>query len=89
MKPGAVESVPDLTAGLREMEALRGGEQRAACTGSRRWWGGGGLDVEGLALGSVQAAATALNALTGHPGRYSIDSGLTAASFDSLGGHLR
>ena len=86
MKPGAVESVPDLTAGLREMEALRG-EQRAACTGSRRWWGGG-LDVEGLALGSVQAAATALNALTGHPGRYSIDSGLTAASFDSLG-HLR
>ncbi|ABM07138.1 putative acyl-CoA transferase, CAIB/BAIF family [Paenarthrobacter aurescens TC1] len=86
MKPGAMESVPDLTAGLREVEALRK-EQPAACSGSRRWWGGG-LDVEGLALGSVQSAATALNALTGSPGRYSVDSGLTAASFDSLG-HLR
>ncbi|WP_309074427.1 CoA transferase [Paenarthrobacter sp.] len=83
MSRGGMESVPDLTAGLREVEALRG-EQRAVWTGSRRWWGGG-LDVEGLALGSVQAAATALNALTGHPGKYSVDSGLTAASFDSLG----
>lgn len=86
MKPGAMESIPDLTVPLRELAALRK-EQPAVCIGSRRWWGGV-LDVEGLALGSVQAAATALNALTGSPGRYSVDSGLTAASFDSLG-HLR
>ncbi|MBT2587208.1 CoA transferase [Arthrobacter sp. ISL-95] len=79
-------SVPDLSAGLREVEGLRN-ERAASCTGSRRWWGGA-LDVEGLALGSVQSAATALNALTGFPGRYSVDSGLTAAAFDSLG-HLR
>lgn len=82
-KSGAMDSIPDLTVSLREVEALRK-EQPATCIGSRRWWGGA-LDVEGLALGSVQAAATALNALTGSPGRYSVDSGLTAASFDSLG----
>ncbi|PRB36682.1 CoA transferase [Arthrobacter sp. MYb23] len=81
-----MESVPDLTAGLGEVEALRN-VQPASCTGSRRWWGGP-LDVEGLALGSVHSAATALNVLTGSPRRYSVDSGLTAASFDSLG-HLR
>ncbi|MGR0159788.1 CoA transferase [Paenarthrobacter nitroguajacolicus] len=81
-----MEAIPDLTAGLREVEALRN-EHFSDCTGPRRWWGGA-LDVEGLALGSVQCALTALNALTGFPGRYSVDSGLTAASFDSLG-HLR
>jgi hypothetical protein len=81
-----MESVPDLTNGLREVEALRNA-RAASCTGSRRWWGGA-LDVEGLALGSVQSAATALNVLTGSPGTYSVDSGLTAAAFDSLG-HLR
>ena len=81
-----MESVPDLSAGLREAEALRN-EPAASCDGSRRWWGGA-LDVEGLAVGSVQSAATALNALTGSPGRYSVDSGLVAAAFDSLG-HLR
>lgn len=59
----------------------------APCLGPRRWWGGE-LDVEGLALGAVQAAATALNALTDKPGRFSVDAGSTAASFDSLG-HLR
>ncbi|ASN22479.1 CoA transferase [Arthrobacter sp. YN] len=59
----------------------------AACSGPRWWWGGS-LDVEGLALGSVQAAATALESLTGSTGRYSVSSELTAASFDSLG-HLR
>jgi crotonobetainyl-CoA:carnitine CoA-transferase CaiB-like acyl-CoA transferase len=39
-------------------------------------------------LGAVRAAATALNALTGTPGRYSVGAGPTAAAFDSLG-HLR
>jgi crotonobetainyl-CoA:carnitine CoA-transferase CaiB-like acyl-CoA transferase len=80
-----VEAVPDLTANLRELQALRT-EPAAACTGPREWWGGP-LDVEGLALGSVQLAATALNALTGSSGRYSVAAGPTAASFDSLG-HL-
>ncbi|UKA51771.1 CoA transferase [Arthrobacter sp. FW305-123] len=81
-----MEPVPDLSAGLRRVKAVDA-EPAAVCTGPRRWWGGV-LDVEGLALGSVQSAATALNALTGSTGRYSVDAGLTAAAFDSLG-HLR
>ncbi|PTT67984.1 CoA transferase [Arthrobacter sp. HMWF013] len=58
----------------------------APVSGPRRWWGGP-LDVEGLAAGAVQAAATALNALTA-TGRYSSAAGPVAAAFDSLG-HLR
>ncbi|MDE8589419.1 CoA transferase [Arthrobacter sp. NQ4] len=52
-----------------------------------RWWAGP-LDVEGLALQSVEAAAEALNLYTGSPGRYSTTAVLTAAAFDSFG-HLR
>ncbi|MET4538865.1 crotonobetainyl-CoA:carnitine CoA-transferase CaiB-like acyl-CoA transferase [Arthrobacter bambusae] len=81
-----MEQVPDLTGSLRSLEAFSAAEP-AACNGPRWWWGGS-LDVEGLALGSVQAAATALESLTGSAGRYSVSSELTAASFDSLG-HLR
>ncbi len=81
-----MEPFPDLTDSLRGFEALRAAPP-AGCFGPRRWWGGP-LDVEGLALGSVQAAATALQALTGMAGRYAVASGPTAASFDSLG-HLR
>jgi crotonobetainyl-CoA:carnitine CoA-transferase CaiB-like acyl-CoA transferase len=79
-------TIPDLGAGLRKLEALVE-VPPAACDGPRRWWGGA-LDVEGLALGSVQAVATALNALTGSPGRYSTSAAHAAAAFDSLG-HLR
>ena len=82
----AVEPVPDLTGSLRVLDSFSAAKP-AACTGPRRWWCGS-LDVEGLALGSVQAAATALESLTGSTGRYSVSSNLTAASFDSLG-HLR
>ncbi|MFF2840918.1 CoA transferase [Paenarthrobacter sp. NPDC057981] len=78
--------VPDLASSLRSLEALRA-VTPTATTGLRKWWHGA-LDVEGLALGSVQAAATALEALTGSTGRYSVSSGPVAASFDSLG-HLR
>ncbi|MDR6436429.1 crotonobetainyl-CoA:carnitine CoA-transferase CaiB-like acyl-CoA transferase [Paenarthrobacter nicotinovorans] len=78
-----MEPVPDLTASLRHLESFSAAE-RAAVPGPRRWWGGS-LDVEGLALGSVQAAAAALESLTGSPGRYSMSAQLTAASFDSLG----
>ncbi|KRE86288.1 CoA transferase [Arthrobacter sp. Soil764] len=50
----------------------------------RRWWAGP-LDVEGLALHSVAAAAEALNLYVRTPGRFSTTSGLTAAAFDSFG----
>ncbi|MGO4144289.1 CoA transferase [Paenarthrobacter sp. YAF11_1] len=81
-----MEPVPDLTGSLRLLDAFSAAEP-AACIGPRWWWSGN-LDVEGLALGSVQAAATALELLTGSSGRYAVSSELTAASFDSLG-HLR
>ncbi|MGF6832189.1 crotonobetainyl-CoA:carnitine CoA-transferase CaiB-like acyl-CoA transferase [Paenarthrobacter sp. TE4293] len=81
-----METIPDLTGELRTLKALSDA-QPAACEGPRRWWGGS-LDVEGLALGSVRAAATALEALTGSAGRYSVAAHRTAASFDSLQ-HLR
>ncbi|WP_457947897.1 CoA transferase [Pseudarthrobacter sp. alpha12b] len=51
-----------------------------------RWWAGP-LDVEGLALQSVEAAADALNLYAGTPGRFRTTPGLTAAAFDSFG-HL-
>jgi len=53
----------------------------------RRWWAGP-LDVEGLALYSVEAAAKAVNLYAGTPGRYTTTPALTAAAFDSFG-HLR
>jgi len=80
------ESVPDLTGSLRVLEAMKS-QPAAPTAGPRRFWDGP-LDVEGLALGAVQAAATALNALAAAPGRYSCAAGPTAAAFDSLG-HLR
>ncbi|WOH16800.1 CoA transferase [Paenarthrobacter sp. GOM3] len=76
-------TIPDLGAGLRKLGALSE-VPPAPWDGPRRWWGGA-LDVEGLALRSVQAVATALNALTGSADRYSVAAGPTAASFDSLG----
>lgn len=53
----------------------------------RRWWAGP-LDVEGLALHSVAAAAGALNRYAAAPGRFSTTSALAGAAFDSFG-HLR
>lgn len=53
----------------------------------RRWWAGP-LDVEGLALHSVAAAADALNQYCGTPGRFTASPELTAPAFDSSG-HLR
>ncbi|NUT72961.1 CoA transferase [Pseudarthrobacter sp. C4D7] len=52
-----------------------------------RWWGGP-LDVEGLALQSVEAAAEAVNLYTGTPDRFGTTPELTAPAFDSFG-HLR
>jgi crotonobetainyl-CoA:carnitine CoA-transferase CaiB-like acyl-CoA transferase len=58
--------------------------EAAAWSGLRRWWGGV-LDVEGLALGSVGAAAAALNLLARTPGRFATTASLAAAAFDSYG----
>lgn len=80
-----MDAVPDLTNNLRVLTSIAG-VPMARWNGPRCWWGGP-LDVEGLAIASVQAAATALNALTG-TSRYSVSSARAAASFDSLG-HLR
>ncbi|MFJ5958591.1 CoA transferase [Paenarthrobacter sp. NPDC092416] len=80
-----MEAIPDLTPSLMGLAAFNA-QTRATVEGPRRWWHGE-LDVEGLALGAVQAAATALNALT-NSNHYSVESAITAASFDSLG-HLR
>ena len=59
--------------------------QAAPIRGPRLWWCGP-LDVEGLALGSAQAAATGLSHLTGRT--FSVDAERVAASFDSIS-HLR
>lgn len=80
-----MEAVPDLTNSLRVLDALRNAA-RAQCSGPRQWWSGA-LDVEGLAVGAVQATATALNALM-DSGKYSVSSARVAAAFNSLG-HLR
>lgn len=77
--------VPDLADSLRALEAVRD-VPAAEWSGPRQWWRGP-LDVEGLAIGSVQAAATALNALT-RTSAYSVPTPGTAAAFDSLR-HLR
>ena len=53
-------------------------------TGPRSWWGGV-LDVEGLALGSVQAAIVGLHQLAGEAARgVGLDAAGVAASFASL-----
>lgn len=79
-----METVPALLDSLRALPALAA-VAPASWDGPRRWWHGP-LDVEGLAIGSVQAAATALNALT-TSSRYTVSTHRTASSFDSLG-HL-
>lgn len=59
----------------------------AELTGPRRWWGGP-LDVEALAVGTMRAAVSAADALAiqrGSTWRASVDSALTAHSFDSIG----
>lgn len=70
-------------------DLLPSGGTAISCTGPRWWWGGP-LDVEGLALGSVGALGSALAALgsDAHPMRVSLDAGTVAASFGSFG-HLR
>lgn len=59
----------------------------AGVIGPHYWWGGP-LDVEGLALGSVQAALTAAALACGSRERFHTESPSVAASFASLD-HLR
>lgn len=59
----------------------------ARVTGPRSWWGGP-LDVEGLALGSVQAALTAARLACGPQEQFHSESSSVAAAFASLD-HLR
>lgn len=81
-----MSSIPDLTQSLHGIEPP-GPQTTAPVSGIGRWWAGP-LDVEGLSLGAVGAAATALNALTGGARKYSVRAGSVAAAFDSFG-HLR
>lgn len=64
---------------------LRTDDHAATLSGPRYWWGGA-LDVEGLALASTRTAATALNRLTRR--NFSTSSAAVAASFSSFE-HLR
>ncbi|MFF1252057.1 CoA transferase [Pseudarthrobacter sp. NPDC058329] len=63
---------------------MEAGIAAASWSGDRSWWGGA-LDVEGLALGAVGAAAAALNFLVGVPDRFATTAGMTAGAFDSFG----
>ena len=70
----------------RALEPVLGQVEPATVIGPRRWWAGP-LDVEGLALGAVQSAATALRAWD--PGSLpSVPADVVGPSFDSLR-HLR
>lgn len=72
---------------LGALAPVLGAREAAPVTGPRSWWGGP-LDVEGLALGAVQAAATALSCwreAIGLPGTVTVRSEAVAAAFDSYG----
>jgi hypothetical protein len=87
---GIPDGVPALFRCLEPLfrrQDASGGLRPAPWSGPRRWWTGP-LDVEGLSLGAVGAAAAALNLLAGAPDRFATTSALTAAAFDSSG-HLR
>lgn len=77
-------AVPDLCSDLTAAIDLDL-SQAAPVRGPRLWWCGP-LDVEGLALGSAQAAATGLAQLTGRS--FTVDAQRVAASFASIS-HLR
>jgi hypothetical protein len=85
--PGAVPPLYRYLEPVLRDTGLVPGQAAASWSGPRRWWGGA-LDVEGLALGSVGAAAAAINLLAGAPGRFGTTAALTAGAFDSYG-HLR
>lgn len=71
----------------RHLDPLLPEVTEAASWSGPRWWWGGPLDVEGLALGSVQAVATALSVLS--PGRRVTFTSPGAAAWFNSFGHLR
>ncbi|MGL6237113.1 MAG: CoA transferase [Segniliparus sp.] len=80
----APEAVPALHEWLVPAVGRLSAEDVAAIAGPRTWWAGP-LDVEGLSLGSVQAALSAARLLFGPRPRLSSAAALVAAAFDSLG----
>lgn len=81
-----MEQAPSLTGWLEPALGLIEEPWLPAVQGPRSWWAGP-LDVEGLALASVEAALTAYQGLTGERG-WSTSSAQVAASFGSFE-HLR
>jgi crotonobetainyl-CoA:carnitine CoA-transferase CaiB-like acyl-CoA transferase len=79
--------VPALYAELEPAVAAPAEADAAGIEGPRTWWAGP-LDVEGLALGSVQAALSAAQLLFGPPARFCSDSASVSSAFTSLA-HLR
>lgn len=85
---GHADPLPSLWCAL---SPLLGGRAIAVTGTGPRWWWAGPLDVEGIALGSAQAIATALaeySRAAGAARLYSFDSAGVAASFASFN-HLR
>lgn len=77
-------TVPALYRWLEPALGRTATEAVPAPTGPRSWWGGP-LDVEGLALGSVQATITSLHCLLDGKGEgFGVDAAGVAASFASL-----
>ncbi|ERG69219.1 CoA transferase [Segniliparus rugosus] len=85
--PVSLADVPALHEWLSPALGRVPDEAVARIDGPRTWWSGP-LDVEGLALGSVQAALSAAQLLFGRASRLSSDAASVASAFDSLG-HLR
>ena len=86
--PEAARSEPPLPL-WRSLAGLLPSAPAVAPRTGPRWWWGGPLDVEGLALGSAEAFVTALSALapSAGPARFTLDASVVAASFGSFG-HL-
>ncbi|ADG98137.1 L-carnitine dehydratase/bile acid-inducible protein F [Segniliparus rotundus DSM 44985] len=80
-------AVPALHEELAPAVAATAETRAAEIAGPRTWWAGP-LDVEGLALGSVQAALSAAQLLFGPPARFFSDSASVRSAFNSLA-HLR
>ena len=76
---------------VQSLVPLLPAEAATACWTGPRWWWAGPLDVEGLALGSLQMLATAVASYAASAGRragISFDSAGVAAAFASFA-HLR
>lgn len=87
--PGEDHQAPPLEL-WRSLAGLLPSPPLTASRTGPRWWWAGPLDVEGLALGSAEAFASALGALdpSADSARFTLDASVVAASFGSFS-HLR